>query len=222
MPIDENGIITPVKTEEIQTEISKENNNNSWDKKRLIIEIIVNIVLCLIGLKIGEEKSAIVYNGNNITYEIYVDTINSINLMNEEASKNTTGDSVAFYAKQFVGNPYVYGGSSLTDGADASGFVSAIYATFGFALPHSSAAIQNIGEDVSIEDIRAGDIVCYAGHVGIYLGDGEIVHASTPAEGIIISNMTYRPVLSIRRIISDNFSYETDEESNYRDNIIMH
>ncbi len=111
------------------------------------------------------------------------------------------GKSVADFACQFVGNPYVWGGTSLTNGADCSGFVLSVYANFGVSLPHSSAAQRNVGYAVGgIENAQPGDIVCYSGHVGIYIGNGQIVHASTSKTGIIISNATYRSILSVRRI----------------------
>lgn len=111
------------------------------------------------------------------------------------------GSSVASYALQFVGNPYVYGGSSLTNGTDCSGFVMSVYAHFGVGLPHSSGAQRGCGYDVGgLANAQPGDIVCYSGHVGIYIGNGQIVHASTAATGIKVSNASYRQVLSVRRI----------------------
>ncbi len=111
------------------------------------------------------------------------------------------GQSVADFACQFVGNPYVWGGTSLTNGADCSGFVMSVYQNFGVNLPHSSSADRNVGSAVNgIENAQPGDIVCYSGHVAIYIGNGQIVHASTAKTGIIISNATYRSILSVRRI----------------------
>ena len=111
------------------------------------------------------------------------------------------GSSVASYALQFVGNPYVYGGSSLTNGTDCSGFTMSVYANFGVSLPHSSGAQRGVGYDVGgLGNAQPGDLVCYSGHVGLYIGNGQIVHASTAKTGIKVSNANYRPVLSVRRI----------------------
>ncbi len=116
------------------------------------------------------------------------------------APGSSNGQAVANYACQFVGNPYVYGGTSLTNGADCSGFVMSVYGAFGISLPHSSSALRGAGYEVSLSAAQPGDIVCYSGHVGIYVGNGTIVHASTPASGITYSSATYRSPICVRRI----------------------
>ena len=117
-------------------------------------------------------------------------------------SYNPTGQSVVNYACQFVGNPYVWGGTSLTNGADCSGFSMSVYAKFGVSLPHSSGAMAGCGRVVSYSEAMPGDIICYAGHVAIYMGGGQIVHASNAKDGIKISgNAAYRPIVAVRRVL---------------------
>ena len=111
------------------------------------------------------------------------------------------GESVAAYGLQFVGNPYVWGGTSLTNGADCSGFVMSVYANFGYSLPHSSSAMRSCGYGVSLDELQPGDIICYSGHVALYIGNGQIVHASNSREGIIVSEYDYKPIICARRLI---------------------
>ncbi|MBP9995833.1 MAG: C40 family peptidase [Lachnospiraceae bacterium] len=116
-------------------------------------------------------------------------------------SGSGSGAAVCNYALQFVGNPYVFGGSSLTNGTDCSGFVMSVYRNFGVSLPHSSAGDRNVGYDVGgLANAQPGDLVCYSGHVALYIGNGQIVHASTSKTGIIVSNAAYRTPLCVRRI----------------------
>ena len=116
-------------------------------------------------------------------------------------SGNEMGVAVAEYALQFVGNPYKWGGTSLTKGADCSGFVMSVYANFGVSLPHSSAADRTQGYAVDgLANAEPGDLICYSGHVALYIGNGQIVHASNKRTGIIVSKADYRKILAIRRI----------------------
>lgn len=119
----------------------------------------------------------------------------------DQASGSAKGKEIAKFACQFIGNPYVPGGTSLTNGADCSGFTQAVYKNFGYSIPRNSSAQRAYGKEVSLNEAEPGDIVCYAGHVALYVGNGKIVHASTQRTGIKISYVTYRPVLSVRRII---------------------
>lgn len=121
--------------------------------------------------------------------------------LNPPFSTSVSGSDVVSYACQFIGNPYVWGGESLTNGADCSGFIKSVYANFGISLPHSSVALQRAGSEVSYENARPGDIVCYAGHVAIYMGGGQIVHASSPSTGIKTGSATYRSIISVRRVL---------------------
>lgn len=121
--------------------------------------------------------------------------------LNPSFSTSVSGSDVVSYACQFIGNPYVFGGESLTNGADCSGFIKSVYANFGISLPHSSVALQRAGSEVSYENAQPGDIVCYAGHVAIYMGGGQIVHASSPSTGIKTGSATYRSIISVRRVL---------------------
>jgi len=120
-------------------------------------------------------------------------------------SINSESDIVNF-ALQFVGNPYVSGGSSLTNGTDCSGFVMLVYANFGISLPRTASDQSYVGTAISIDNIQEGDIISYGyngsvGHSAIYIGDGKIVHASTPELGIRVDSMYIMPIITIRRVI---------------------
>lgn len=118
------------------------------------------------------------------------------------ANGSASGKEVANYACKFVGNPYVAGGTSLTNGADCSGFTMSVYKAFGYSIPRTSTAQRNAGRGVTYAEAQPGDIICYPGHVAIYIGGGRIVHASTPATGIKYGNATYREILAVRRIVN--------------------
>lgn len=139
-------------------------------------------------------------NGANVTYTDtnYTSTINS-------ASGSDLGKKVANYACQYIGNPYVYGGTSLTSGTDCSGFTYRVYSAFGYVLPRTSFQQRSAGTGVSYEEAEPGDLICYEGHVGMYIGGGLIVHASSsapyPRGGIKVSNAQYKTILAVRRII---------------------
>ncbi len=112
-----------------------------------------------------------------------------------------TGSNIVSYACQFVGNPYVPGGTSLTDGCDCSGFVMSVYKAFGVSVPRTSWSQASYGREVSYADAQPGDVIYYGGHVGIYIGGGQIVHASTQKTGIKYSPATYRSIITVRRFI---------------------
>ena len=151
------------------------------------------------------------YSGSEEDYEYdeygnVIDSGNTVDPSEYESSSSSSssgsGSSVVDYATQFVGNPYVWGGTSLTGGADCSGFVQSVYKNFGVDLPRTSYEQQNAGTEVSYEDAQPGDLICYGGHVAIYMGDGKIVHASNAKDGIKISdNAAYRTILSVRRLV---------------------
>ena len=140
---------------------------------------------------------------SDVEYDEYGNVIDSDNTVDPDTvdtSSSGSGSSIVDYAKQFVGNPYVWGGTSLTGGADCSGFTQSVYAQFGYSLPRTSYEQQNWGTEVSYADAQPGDLICYGGHVAIYMGNGQIVHASNSRDGIKISNnAAYRTILSVRR-----------------------
>jgi cell wall-associated NlpC family hydrolase len=117
------------------------------------------------------------------------------------SGSGSKGQQIANYACQFIGNPYVPGGTSLTQGADCSGFVWRVYKDFGYTVPRTSYGCRSAGSGVSYSEAQPGDIVCYAGHVGLYIGNGQIVHASTQRSGIKITTATYKEILTVRRIV---------------------
>lgn len=120
----------------------------------------------------------------------------------EEAQKLMgSGQAVVDYACQFIGNPYVWGGTSLTNGADCSGFVQSVYAHFGISLPRTSGEMRGAGREVSYSEAIPGDIICYDGHVGIYMGDGQIVNAINSRRGIGILSATYDHIITVRRLL---------------------
>ena len=115
---------------------------------------------------------------------------------------SSIGQAIVSYACQFIGNPYVWGGTSLTNGADCSGFTQAVFAHFGYSLPRTSGEQRSAGYAVSYSEAQPGDLICYEGHVAIYMGGGSIVHAANESIGITTGSATYRSILSVRRIAS--------------------
>ena len=115
------------------------------------------------------------------------------------SGNSSKGRDIANFALRYVGNPYVSGGTSLTNGADCSGFTQAVFRNFGISIPRTSDSQGRGGREVSYSEAQAGDIIYYGGHVAIYLGGGRIVHASTPATGIKTENALYRSIRSVRR-----------------------
>ncbi|MBO5033010.1 MAG: C40 family peptidase [Lachnospiraceae bacterium] len=118
------------------------------------------------------------------------------------ANGSAKGKEIAIYACGFVGNPYVAGGTSLTNGADCSGFTQSVFKAYGYSLPRNSTSQRSVGREVSYAEAEPGDIICYPGHVAIYIGNGKIVHASSAKTGIKISNALYRDILCVRRVVS--------------------
>lgn len=113
----------------------------------------------------------------------------------------TTGQQVIDFACQFIGNPYVWGGTSLTNGVDCSGFVQSVYANFGINLPRTTWDMENVGYEVPYDQAQPGDLVLYDGHVGLYMGDGNIVNAMNEVDGIGICTATYAPIVTVRRVL---------------------
>lgn len=150
-------------------------------------------------LKQEKERLKKLQNTKNAAGGTYVTDYNKII---DAANGSDLGKQVAKYACQFVGNPYVPGGTSLTDGADCSGFTYRVYADFGYSLPRTSSQQRSAGREVKYSEAQPGDLICYSGHVAIYIGSGMIVHASTQKTGIKVgTNAEYRPIVAVRRIV---------------------
>ena len=118
-----------------------------------------------------------------------------------ESEQTSSGSSERSYASELLGSAYVWGGTSLTNGVDCSGFVMQVYAHYGISLPHSSSALRSVGRGISYSEAQPGDIICYSGHVALYIGGGQIIHASNPSDGIKISPATYTNILAVRRVL---------------------
>ena len=122
------------------------------------------------------------------------------NSSDNKIARPAFGMRVAKTAKQGLGTPYVWSGSNMYRGADCSGFVMSVYSRFGKSLPHSSSALRNVGRGVSYSSARPGDILCYRGHVAIYIGRGRMIHASSTHRRVVIGRAKYRPIIAVRRI----------------------
>lgn len=146
---------------------------------------------------INEATNSVVYKG---TKEKPKDTV--IADYSGEVLGSGSGASVASFGLQFVGNPYKLGGTSLTGGTDCSGFTQSVFAKFGIGLPRTSGAQAHVGKGISYSEARPGDLICYSGHVAIYIGGGKIVHAANERKGICVSGAkSVGPILTVRRII---------------------
>ena len=146
--------------------------------------------------------------GNKTGYALKKYVYISTNAPKLTGSTYNKGQTVASFAQRFVGNPYVWGGTSLTKGADCSGFVLSVFRNYGISLPHSSRAQANCGTKISLSELKPGDLVFYGNrsginHVAIYVGGGQVVHASNPRVGITISGVSYRSPVKAVRVIKD-------------------
>lgn len=147
-------------------------------------------------LKEEERKKQAAANTSNITVTKF-----DVSII-DKAPGTDLGKKIAKYACQFIGNPYVSGGTSLTNGADCSGFTYRVYKDFGYDIPRTSTQQRSAGKEVaSLDQAQPGDLICYSGHVALYVGGGYVVHASSVKTGIKVSRADYKPILAIRRII---------------------
>lgn len=154
-------------------------------------------------MKEEERKRLAAQNGGGKNYTPNPNAANTIAAAQgivAQSGGSANGKSIANYACQFIGNPYVSGGTSLTNGADCSGFIFRLYADYGVRVPRTSWQLRSAGTGVSYSEAQPGDILCYEGHVGMYIGGGMIVHASSERTGIKVSNAQYKPILAVRRI----------------------
>lgn len=194
------------RSRKIQQERMEKERQWKWNKKTFVINTLVTIFCSLLSAAVafvGGKSVSNNYYGDVITYQMYDEAIGDGELSDEKIRENyniSTGKSIAIFATNYcVGKPYVWGGTSLKNGADASGLVLSVYEKYGIELPHSSSAIARLGEEVNFAEVRDGDIVCYEGHVAIYVGENMVVHASNPHSGIVMNNMYYREPMTIRR-----------------------
>ena len=134
------------------------------------------------------------------------DDFSNDNVSLDEKTTEINGNDIANYAVQFVGNPYVYGGTNLTDGTDCSGFTQSVYSNFGIDIARDSSSQINSGTNIgtNIEEAMPGDLLCFNGHVGIYIGDGQMVHAANAKRGIVINDVDYDNEKTLKAIVRPN------------------
>lgn len=219
--VSENNDLSAVSADEVKYIINTDANVREQAKKESNLITVLNrgTVVTVVDTE-GDyskiilshsEEAASLSSSNEIAYvwtkyltkgtELPAEEKTSVN--SKKLKSTTKGSQVVNYAKKFVGNPYRYGGTSLTKGADCSGFVMSVYKHFGYKLPRTSYAQRKVGKKVSsLSAAKPGDIICYSGHVAIYMGNNKIVHASTRKTGIKISNNAkYRKIVTIRRVV---------------------
>lgn len=200
------------KSEKLRKEQIEKEREWKWKQKTFLISTLVAIAAMIPSYLFGK-SSTNNYYGDIITYEMYDNAIidDKMSVMEtKEAYNINIGKSIALFAVEYcVGKPFVFGGTSLKEGTDASGLVLSVYKKFGIELPHSSYAVMKLGEEVNFAEIRDGDIVCYDGHVGIYVGENMVVHASNQRRGVVLDNMYYREPITIRR-----FDFAKAQENN--------
>ena len=144
------------------------------------------------------------YGGRAYISDDYVTIKEKYDTVESEEKKGTVeerGKRVVAYAKQFLGNPYVWGGTSLTEGADCSGFVQSVYRKFGVKLPRTTWDMENAGIEVTYDEILPGDLILYEGHVGIYIEENQIINAIDEENGIGISPAFFTDIITIRRVL---------------------
>lgn len=188
------------KKEETTTESNKQENTETNENKDTKQEVGNNGENALTSNSNTETQSTVAeQTGATQTTETQPTTGVQQNITQTETESTSTtstnnssskGAEVAAYAKQFLGNPYVYGGTSLTNGCDCSGFVMSVYAHFGYSLPHGSNPIATKGVAVSKANLQPGDVVIFTGHCGIYIGGNEFIHAQSSATGIVITSLS--------------------------------
>lgn len=178
--------------------MKKESANYEAEISKIRQEAAVNQRL----LKQNQDKLKQMQAAQSVASGTY--TSNYVTIINN-SSGSDMGKKIANYACQYIGNPYKSGGTSLTDGADCSGFTYRIYSNFGYTIPRTSYDQRSAGVGVSYENAQPGDLICYDGHVAMYIGGGLVVHASNsnpyPRGGIKVSNAQYRTILAVRRIL---------------------